>query len=103
VNKNDRDLREKRVLELRAAGMTYQQIASECGFKYTQQVYQILARNGVVETNGAQRRKLTNDIKEAICNDRVKNKLTYVQLSVKYGCSTVAINKVLRENGLTGE
>lgn len=103
MKQNERDEREQKILKMRSEGATYQQIASACNLKYTQQVYQVLAKHELVCSNGAQKRKLTEQIKEQICSDRIRLKLTYVQLSLKYCCSTVSINKVLRAANLTGE
>ena len=101
MNKADRDLRTAKVIELRISGMSYKDIAEAVGFKYTQEVYKILAMNGMIDHQGASKKKVTPSLEVELCKDRVDNKLTYMQLCVKYNISTAVVNKILRKNGLT--
>ena len=101
ASNNKNQVRDSQVCKMRTDGATYREIAEHFGFKYTQEVYKILALNGLVDTTGASRTKMTPDLKTQLCKDRVELKLTYMQLCVKYQVSTAVVNKVLREAGLT--
>ena len=93
--------REKDIIELRRAGHTYKEIQDALDLPSHVTVYQACSKGKLVNHVGARETKVNDKMKEEVVRLRLEEKLTYMELAVRFNVQPQRINKILREAGLT--